>query len=307
MATPTLPITAAISRDQREARRQGFAMQERANHGETLLETQDMLREPGYVIYVYNLLERDHWVHQTGFHLHIPACPKGQKFAFTTLPAFNREVYLKPGSTEYNYKLVDGRRAAMSLLNPASFPGTNWDSQLGNWTAEDQQGNNLNNYGCFWSLTKPDETAKLEGEIKIFRERCNKTMQALVAAAEQFAAANDLKSISPLMHFAMDYLGKAAPWHMAMYHMVNCPNCGEMVREGIAYHRNAFGEKCIIDLERYNKIVVAMNPPAPAAAPEPEPAVPVVAAAEGLGEVADLPNSIPTVETEQPQKRPRRT
>lgn len=289
MATPNLPITAAMARDQREARRQGLAMQERTNHGEVLLETQDMVREPGYVIYVYNLLERDHWVHQTGFHLHIPACQRGQKFSYTTLPAFNREVYLKPGSTEYNYKLVDGRRAAMSLLNPASFPGTNWDSQLGNWQAEDQQGNNLNNYGCFWSLTKPEETEKLDGEIKIFRERANKTMQALVAAAEQFAAANDLKSISPLMHFAMDYLGKAAPWHMAAFHMVNCPNCGEMVREGIAYHRNAFGEKCIIDLERYNKIVVNANPPAPAppvaAAPPAE--EPVVDESEPVGVAAD--------------------
>jgi hypothetical protein len=192
-----IPLTAQLARDQREAKRQGLAMQEKANHGETLLETQDLGLDPGYVIYVYNVLNLPHHVVQGSYRMFLPACPKGQKFAFTTLPAFVNDIYLKPGSTEYMYKRVDGRKGAMSLMNPASFPGTNWDSQLQDWHADDQQGNNLNEYGCWWSLTKPDETETLEREIKLFKDRAIVTMNGLVRAAETFAAAGDLRSISP--------------------------------------------------------------------------------------------------------------
>lgn len=261
MATGTVPLTHRLAQDQRTAKKNALAMQERQNHGENIIEAQDQGREPGYVIYVYNILDREYVVTQPplfpGFL--IPACKPGQKFSHTVLPPFVKEPYLKPGSTEYYYKNVDGRKAATSLLNPGAFPGTNWDSQIQNWDSEETaitgSANNLNLYGVWWSLTKPDETEKLDEEIKIFRTRVHKTMQALTDQAAQLAASNDLKGISPLMHFAMDYLGKQAPWHMPAFHMITCPNCGEPVKEGIAYHRNSFGERCIIDADRYKAMI----------------------------------------------------
>jgi hypothetical protein len=190
----------------------------------------------------------------------IPPCPKGQKFSFTLLPAFVKETYVKPGTTEYYYKNIDGRKCATSLLNPSAFPGTNWNSQLQKWDNIDQQGNNLNAYGVWWSLTKPDETEKLEKEIKVFKKRVLETMVELVRRGEELAAADDLRNITPLMHFAMDYLGKQAKWHMASTHVVACPNCGMLVNEGISYHRNEWGERCIIDPERYAKSIDTGNP-----------------------------------------------
>ncbi len=256
-----VPLTHRLSQDQRTAKKNALAMQERQNHGENIIEAQDQGREPGYVIYVYNILDREYVVTQPplfpGFV--IPACKPGQKFSQTVLPAFVKEPYLKPGSTEYYYKNVDGRKAATSLLNPGAFPGTNWESQIQNWDSEETAitgaANNLNLYGVWWSLTMPDETEKLDREIKIFRTRVGVTMNGLVKMAEQLAATGELKLISPLMHFAMDYLGKQAPWHMAAYHMITCPNCGEPVKEGIAYHRNSFGERCIVDDEKYKAMV----------------------------------------------------
>src|SRR5258708_39819209 len=100
----------------------------------------------------------------------------------------------------------------MSLLNPNSFPGTKWDSQIQNWDSEETaitgSANNLNLYGVWWSLTRPDEIERLDEEIKIFRDRTHVTMNKLVEQAELLSAAGDLKGISPMMHFAMDYLGK---------------------------------------------------------------------------------------------------
>jgi hypothetical protein len=255
----SIPLTATIAMDQRKAMASARAQMNQVNHGTTTIETQDTDKEAGYVIYVYNIIEREYTVSQPplfpGFI--IPACPKGHKFSFTLLPAFVKETYLKPGSTEYYYKNVDGRKCATSLLNPSAYPGTNWNSQIQKWDTLDQTGNNLNKFGVWWSLTKPDETEKLEKEIKIFKKIVGATMQELVNDGEKLSAAGDLKSITPLMHFAMDYFGKQAKWHMSSEHMVSCPNCGEMVKEGVAYHKNDFGDRCIIDPERYAKIVDA--------------------------------------------------
>jgi hypothetical protein len=85
-------------------------------------------------------------------------------------------------------------------------------------------------------------------------------MNGLVRQAEALAASDDKKMISPLMHFAMDYLGISAGWHTSLRHMISCPNCGDQVLEGIAYHKNAFGEKCIIDQERYLRSIQVARP-----------------------------------------------
>lgn len=257
MPTQAIPLTARMAQNQAVARKNGLQMQERQNHGENVIEVQDSGREAGYVIYVYNILNREYVVNQPPLFpsFTIPACPPGQKVSHTFLPPFVRETYIKPGSTEYYYKMLDGRKAATSLLNPSAFPGTNWDSQIQNWDNLDQQGNNLNLYGVWWSLTMPDETEKLDEEIKIFRARATKTMNALITEAEKLNAAGDLKNITPLMHFAMDYLGKQANWHMSHAHMITCPGCGAPVKEGIAYHKNDFGEKCIVDVVRYKKMM----------------------------------------------------
>jgi hypothetical protein len=253
----SIPVTHTLAQDQRRAKQQAKATQDSANHGTTTLEAQDLVREAGYVIYVYNLLDREYVVQQPPLFpsFIIPACPKGQKFSFTLLPAFVKEPYLKPGSTEFYYKNIDGRKCATSLLNPSAFPGTSWESQTQFWESPDQFGNNLNLLGVFWSLVKPDETEKLDKQIKIFRGIVGKTMNEMTRRAEELAAANDLRNITPLHHFAMDYLGKQAPWHMPSHHMITCPNCGDPVKEGIAYHRNSFGDKCIIDRERYEAAI----------------------------------------------------
>jgi hypothetical protein len=274
-----IPITHTIAQNQKNAMDQAKAMADRENHGATTLITQDRGHEPGYFIYVYNLLALDHIVQQpplfATFHIH--ACKKGEKFSVTLLPPFVNEPYQRAGTTEISYKQLDGRKAATSLLNPSAFPGTNWESQLNDWKSDDQTGNNLNNFGVFWSLTRPDETEKLEVEMGLFMDRARRTMQELVQRAEELFESGERRLITPRMHFAMDFLGKQAPWHMSMRHMITCPVCGDTVPDGIAYHRNSFGEKCIIDMARYQKSVIQARP-AHQIATEEDPDAPVVAA-----------------------------
>jgi len=257
-----VPITHSIAQDQKKAMNVAKTMADAENHGATTLVTQDRQSEPDYFVYVYNILELEHLVQQPPLFaaFHIPKCKKGEKFAVTLLPAFVNEVTMKAGTTELSYKSIDGRKAATSLLNPGAFPGIQWEGQLNDWKTDDQTGNNLNNFGCFWSLTRPDEPDKLEVEIELFRDKARVTMEELIKSAEELFEGGRRDRITPRMHFAMDYLGKQGPWHMSMRHMITCPNCGESVQEGIAYHKNAFGEKCVIDMERYMKSVVQTRP-----------------------------------------------
>ena len=242
--------------------REARGMQDAENHGATTLSVQDDMGPAQYKIYIYNILDRE-WVlnmpPQFGTY-RIPACKKGEPFAYNIMSAFVNEVYTRTGTTELYYKKVDGRKYATSLLNPAAYPGIQWEAQLHNWNSLDQFGNNLNKLGCFWSLTRPDEVEKLQVEIKLFKDRATETMQQLVKDAEQLADAGQRNLISPLMHFAMDYLGITSGWHTSLTHKISCPNCGELVNEGIAYHKNAFGEKCIIDFERYEKMISLSRP-----------------------------------------------
>jgi hypothetical protein len=246
------PITHRIVPGSLPAARAAQSM-ERGNNGPVVLTTGDDGADPGYFVYIYNILNLAHVVEQPPLfpRLNIPPCPEGEKFSVIPMPAFVNERYEVPGSlpVEFRYKKFDGRKACTSLLNPSAFPGTDWEAQLRDLPPGDQTGNNLNLYGVFWSLTKPDDPA-LEKEIKLFRERVRKTMNELITEGERVAASGRLDLITPRMHFAMDYMKLSARWHMSHEHKIACPTCGETITAGLAYHKNSFGEKCIVDRER---------------------------------------------------------
>ena len=216
--------------------------------GSVSLETNDD-PENLDVIYIYNTLNMEHVVEQPPLfpHVIIPACPKGQAFIHTLLPRYVNEVYEDYAHESRRYKRVDGRICATSLLNPAVHPRNPWEMQFRELKVHgDQEGNNLNIYGVFWSLTHPTDP-KLNDELSLMKAVVRTTMNKLVTEGNRLNAANQLSSITPRMHFAMDYLGLTAVWHMTHDHMVNCPNCGENIKENLKYHRNVWGEKCIID------------------------------------------------------------
>jgi len=256
MAT-ALPVTRRIVPESLPAKRAAIGLEHDAN-GPVILNASDAGPEAGYMVYVYNVWNLPHTVEQPPLFpkFHIPACPEGERFSVTFLPAFVNERYEKPGSlpVEFYYKKIDGRKCATSLLNPSAFPGTDFNSQLQDWRQFDQTGNNLNVMGVFWSLTQPD-SPELERELKLFRERGKKTLDDLIRQGEQLAAAGQLNQITPLMHFAMDYTKRSASWHMSHKALIDCPNCGETISAGVAYHKNSFGDKCIVDPERYAQIV----------------------------------------------------
>lgn len=254
--------TANFARDQRRAAMNAKSTQDGVNHNDTqLLVSDDLI--PQYKIYVYNILSLDHTRNLPPNYsaVKIPACLPNEKYSFTTLNPAVRNRFLKPGTFDYYYQMEDGRKSASQIINPASFPSINFDRQLVQNSTEieyEVSGSNLNDLGVWWSLTRPQDTEQLDREIALFRERVKKTMTALAKLARQWGSdPKKVHEITPRMHFAMDYLGLKAPWHTDTYAIVNCPTCGEEVRQGIVYHRNSLGDRCIVDMERAQKMGLA--------------------------------------------------
>jgi hypothetical protein len=257
-----------------KALREARGMEDNENRRGITLNVQTGPPESKEVIYIYNILDKAHVIDQAplfkGFK--IPACPPDVDFAVTTIARYTKEGYNKPGSMEVYYNLRDGREAANSLLNPDSHPGNPWDAQFRDievFGNHDMSGNNRNAFGCFWSLTHPSDP-KLADEIKACRRRAETTLQKLVEQANTLNDEGNRKGIDGNMHFAMDYFHLEADWHKSHEHRIPCPNCGEPVRQGIAYHKNEFGDRCIIDRERYEASIEHAKPArtdAPTAAP----------------------------------------
>ena len=238
-----------------------FGHVEDSDEGELRLKTQDNLQTKP-PIYIYNICTLSHVRNQPPEFpaFTVEPCPKGEKFSVKVFPGLVNEKFCKPGTAEYYTQQVDGRKYATSLLNPDTFPGTDWQAQLaeGSTGNDDMSGMNMNRFGVFWSELAPD-SPKLDAQIKLFRGLVDRTMDALVKEGNRWNAEGRLANISPMMHFAMEYFGLSSPWHMSHRHKTECPNCGDLVLEGIAYHRNASGDICIIDRERYEASVITVQ------------------------------------------------
>jgi hypothetical protein len=50
-------------------------------------------------------------------------------------------------------------------------------------------------------------------------------------------------------HLAAEMFGQDVDWHKVTTPKIECPNCGEKIKEGIAFHYSN-GQKCILDWER---------------------------------------------------------
>jgi hypothetical protein len=265
-----LEATHDMSMTSKNAKRMTSSKNAEVN-GEATLQISDDDPDKVGVIYIYNCVPGLHHAEinqPPNFpKFKVPDCKPGDKVGFTTIRALIKNRFNRPGTDETYYLQEDGRKHANSLLNPSMHPASTWDMQLREippgtpGVAQDQYGNNLNAFGVWWSMTAPDDPA-LESEIERFKKRAENTFKMLVASAEEKAAKNERHMITPREHFAMDYLGLQAAWHQSTSRVVACPNCGMFVKEGIAYHKNEFGEKCIIDHAKYDKLF----PPAPTAA-----------------------------------------
>ena len=116
-----------------------------------------------------------------------------------------------------------------------------------------RQGQNLISEGVFPSLNE----SPTEEELKLAESSLKKHYQWLTREAARLSSRSkkDLDEFLqsyPQTHEAMDAMGITAEWHSPSTVEAFCPNCGDKIRPGIAFHTGELGP-CVIDPVRAYK------------------------------------------------------
>jgi hypothetical protein len=216
-----------------------------------------ILRESRYTVYLFNVgtfapmqpnQVRAHQVMRPPLVpcLMIPACPAGQEYiSVASFPELVSQFRTDPMTEQPLVHHDEGAKVAQDIINPQNLTGNQWAEV----TSPFHEGTDLGKFGIFYSM---NEVPTAE-ELSKAKARIEKTYRAELQKAEVLARAGKMNEISELAHFAADYFRVKAGWHTPVEIPETCPNCGEDIKKGVAYHVNTFGAKCVIDWRKsYN-------------------------------------------------------
>jgi hypothetical protein len=220
-----------------------------------------ILRDSRYTIYLFNvgtfapLLEngnRAHIIMRPPLipMIAIPACPAGEPYVkCCSFPELVSQFRTDPMTEQPVVHNDEAAHVAQDIINPQNQLAAGVSAKVvieNQWrevASPLHQGDDLGKFGVFFSL---NETPAAE-ELARAKARVEKTYRAELTKAEMQARAGKLGDISELAHFAADHFRVQAGWHVAVTVPDDCPNCGEPIKKGIAYHVNSFGATCVID------------------------------------------------------------
>jgi len=216
--------------------------------------TGHMMREPRRMIYIHTVAKRSTpFLTRTLFpKLKLVACEAGERYV--SCAAFGDPIPQASPDQERGGTRIDehdGWRAAIDLLNPANLTYNPFSGDANPDFFANRNGQNLIAEGFWPSLHEvpPEE------EIRAAEQHRDKHYRYLTREATRLAAIstkdlNEFLQSYPDTHIAMDALGMQAPWHTLSIVTASCPNCGDPVKQGIAFHQSSAGILCIIDPAR---------------------------------------------------------
>lgn len=211
-------------------------------------------RKPDYFVYIYSVVDqRPAGKHLSRSlpplisHLDIAEIAPGERYRLVTKLAHPTNQHYLDVNDQPRTDFHDAKRLAMDIVNPGN-PSMDQNAEI-NPVNTFSQGNDYGKLGVFWSLNFPPTDEEVAAAIKrkedFYRSRLE---QARILEATDPKALNAF--IKTEDHCAADYFGEEYTWHRTVKRPAFCPNCGESIREGVAYHRNVDGIFCIIDWKR---------------------------------------------------------
>src|ERR1700723_863620 len=195
-------------------------------------------REAEYHIYVYSVSDYEHKIEKPWFHG--TKILKGKKSGedYTVVMSIPHPLMLP--KEDFNSNTIDfvptsGMAIVNDILNP--------DNDISG-------SNNLARRGVFYSMTNPPKPE----EVKAAVGKMETHFRGLLEKARVLELSNP-KELNELLtaeyHQAAEYFGEEnLSWHKKQTRPVACPNCGESIKAGIAFHRDASGDLCILDWGR---------------------------------------------------------
>lgn len=140
----------------------------------------------------------------------------------------------------------DARRVAQDIVNPDNLT-LNQDMKL-DASRIYSIGNDYGRLGVFWSTnSKPTDE-----EVRKAVHRKEEYYRARLNEARKLETTNPkvlYEYLSIIDHIAADYFGEEHAWHRRPERPDFCPNCGEQIRMGAAFHTSPAlgGLLCVID------------------------------------------------------------
>ena len=214
----------------------------------------DQLRRPEYTVYLHSISKRSfEQPHPIYRNIIIPACPKDKPyitFMRITHPVQIPTVDPDNVSGPLKWVFENAKRAALCVCNP-SYVGT--DLNVQDRAIEPQylisSGEcNLTRQGIFASMNE----IPTEEELKKAEARRLDYYNAIDQRMNELWRADPKKAQDELgldHHMAAEMFGGERAWHMLNTPKIECPNCGEKIKEGIAFHYSN-GNRCVLDWER---------------------------------------------------------
>ena len=213
------------------------------------------VREPRRMLYIHTVAKRSFGpLCRTLFPwLKLVGCEAGQRFATSAVvpdPIAQASPDQERGGTRIDEH--DGWRAAIDLLNPNNLTYNPYSGDGNPDFYANRNGQNLICEGFWPSIHKvpPEE------EIKAAEKRRDQHYRYLTGEATRLAAVstaqlNEFLRSYPDVHIAMDHLKMKSTWHASTTITATCPNCGDEVAQGLAFHKSSVTDRlCVIDLEK---------------------------------------------------------
>jgi hypothetical protein len=225
-------------------------------------------RQPEYYLSVFNIAPKQFVVNRPPQFSTIvfARCPEGQPWAkVATIPDIVGEKWVNADSGKIDTNGIPGEKFATDLVNPSNLGINVWqevtDEQM---TWIDGGTNDLTRRGVFWSRNEvPGRTCLMHGgcgelmecpvckrgtldELHLAKSRMEKHYKQLLLQADQYQREGHMREIGPEHHMAGDYFHVRSPWHVVAELPSSCPNCGDAIKEGVAFHVNAVGAICVL-------------------------------------------------------------
>jgi hypothetical protein len=209
-------------------------------------------------IYIYSVARRDFQKKHCYFNGTLQGCKNNERYVLCYSladPPQQLSADVERGGTrvEVEPRAEAGWRVAIDILNPNN-PGMDPYLKLNPQQASlysTGQNVDLIKYGLFPSLHNPP----LEDEIQRAEQARDEQYMNLWNEALQEHETNPqgfrlwLRN-HPDVSEAGRSLGMEAEWLTTPVSKMACPNCGDVIRSGIAFHKSTAGVLCIIDRKR---------------------------------------------------------
>lgn len=213
----------------------------------------DQLRRSEYRVYLHSISKRSfEQPHPIYRNIVIPACPKDKRYiTFMSIAHPVMTQHVDPDNPAGPPKTIfeNAKRAALTICRPdyegADLSVQDRDPSLGQQISS---GCNLTQQGVFASMN----------EIPTEEELQKAEARRLAYYKFRFEEANGLQRSNPKLlqeilildhHMAAEMFGVDVDWHRVVSPKIECPNCGEKIKEGIAFHY-VNGTRCVLDWER---------------------------------------------------------